>query len=75
MNDLLELWTVYDHPVDCPGNWVARKWVVGPGGKSEATSDCIVSDTLEDLRDALPPGLYRLPRDPDDDPVIVETWL
>ena len=41
----------------------------------EVTSDMITAQTIERLRELLPPGLERLERDPEDDPSIVEVWL
>jgi len=35
----------------------------------------VTASTLEELREKLPFGLHRLPRNPNDDPVIVETWV
>lgn len=73
--ELLVLWTIYDHPRDYPNAFVARRWVVERGGE-RATDTLMTSDTLDWLRDQmLDMGLYRLPRDPADDPSIVETWL
>jgi hypothetical protein len=34
-----------------------------------------VARTLEDAREAVPAGLYRMDRDVNDDPRIVETWI
>lgn len=69
----LSMWTVYDHPSDMPDAFVARMWLVGP--EVRATGSVLTADTLEALRDKLPPGLACLPRRPDDDPAIVEVWL
>lgn len=77
MSDVLQMWTVYDHPTDYPHDFVARRWDVGGGGGGEPVKTDIVMTAkfLDDLRDMLPPGLYCLPRLDDDDPKIVETWL
>lgn len=66
---MLELWTVYDSPVDLPGRFVARKWLNQP------TNELLQDKTLEGLRGRLPQGLTRLERSPQDDPKIVETWI
>ncbi len=66
----LELWTVYDHPRDAPDEFLARKYVL-----DQPTTVTVRGRTLDDVRSLLPPGLYRLPRQPADDPVIVEVWL
>lgn len=67
----LEIWTVYEHPSDWPqGTFVARKWLL-----DQRTEQCVTGRSLEEVRGKLPPGLYRMPRSPTDDPVIVETWF
>jgi hypothetical protein len=73
-DEFLRMWTLYDHPKDQPDNYVARLWLVGDG-RIIPTNDMFVADTLEELRLLLPPELSCLPRTPEDDPVIVETWL
>jgi hypothetical protein len=76
-DDVLKMWTVYDHPADFPDSVVARMFVV-IGGKSHGTDECIRAATLEGVRWALcryHPGLTRLPRSEGDEPQIVETWL
>ncbi len=65
-----ELWTVYDSPIDLPGRFVARKWLL-----DQPTSELLQDKTLDGLRGKLPQGLTRLPRAPQDDPKIVETWI
>lgn len=72
--DLLSIWTVYDHPRDYPASFVARRSEV-IDGVVQVTADMFVADTLDELRALLPPGLYRLPRFPGDQPHIVEVWL
>jgi hypothetical protein len=74
MNEALQLWTIYDHPSDFPDCFVARLSLVSRGGII-TTRETLTAPTLEALRSQLPPGLYRLNRDPYDDPVIVEVWL
>lgn len=67
---MLELWTVYDSPIDLPGRFVARKWLL-----DQPTRELLQDKTLEGLRAKLPQGLTCLQRSPQDDPKIVETWL
>lgn len=82
MNDgLLTFWVIYfgakNHP---PGKWVLRAQdagvseVVSPDRirRHETFFEC---DSLEEARAKVPPGLYRMPRHPSDDPVIVESWF
>jgi hypothetical protein len=77
MSEPLSLWTIYDHPSDIPEpfGFAVREWKVTTDGDSYADSRVQFALTLEDARALVPPGLYRLPRDPGDDTVIVETWL
>jgi len=71
----LSMWTIYDHPSDLPEYFVARQWLTAPDAPV-ATSLVIKSITLERLREILSAqGLVCMPRAPNDDPGIVETWL
>lgn len=64
------LWTVYEKPADYPAQWVARRHtLVGP------TAAAVFALSLDAVCEKLPPGLYCIPRQPDDEPCIVETWL
>lgn len=72
---VLDIWTVYDHPADFPDGFVARLWAIGPGGEPLATRHIVLGATLEAVRALLPRGLDCLPRQPGDDPCIVECWL
>lgn len=72
------MWVVYDHPLDIPTQWVARRWVLEPGAPEMVpTNDTLVGGTLEELRKFLGEKLFlhRLNRDPNDDPCIAETWI
>jgi hypothetical protein len=70
----LEIWIIYDNPSDYPGCTVARCWRI-TAGKNEPTGKFIKAP-LECLRATLElRGLYCIPRQPGDDPVIVESWL
>jgi hypothetical protein len=61
---------------DYPGMFTVRR-------QRAASDRCVYIDkkpighalTLEEARELVPPGLARIDRDPDDDPVIVESWL
>lgn len=73
-NDELLIWTVYDHPRDYPAEWIARCWTIRDG-QPAPTTDIRRGPTLDAVRALLPPGLFRLDRQPGDEPQIVETWL
>jgi hypothetical protein len=66
------LWTVYDSPKDYRGLFVARKFTLaGP------TPSVISSEDLGAIRDTLARMglLVPMARSPEDDPVIIETWI
>ena len=71
---MLSVWTIYDHPSDYPDCFVMRRSEIRPGAVV-STQEVYTAATLDDLRHRLPRGLYRQPRMPGDDPVIVETWF
>lgn len=71
----LSIWTVYDHPLDYPETYIARRAEIGVGVVSN-TADTIADEDLEKIRDQLRDrGLTRLPRSAGDDPFIIEVWL
>lgn len=81
MTGFLTIWVIYygatNHP---PGKWVVRAQDAGVSPlecpdrirRHELFFEC---DSLEEARAKVPEGLYRMPRQPGDDPVIVECWL
>ena len=74
--DDLAIWTIYDSPTDYPGLFVARLFLICKGElEPVCTSKLFLSETLDGVRRQLPPGLYRMPRSPSDEPAIVEIWL
>lgn len=77
MNDRLYMFTIYDDPTDHPGKFVVRRWWLDfPGGEPfKDTEPTAVVPTLEEARAAVPEGMYRLSRLPNDEPQIVETWI
>jgi hypothetical protein len=68
------MWTVYERPNDFPQGYVARRWVIA-GGKATPTQTAFTASTLDEIRRNFAPWFTCLPREPSDDPVIVETWL
>lgn len=67
-------WTIYDHPIDFPHTYVARKFELRD--PPVPTGDFIVSPNLDALRGQLAGmGLMWFPRDEGDVPHIIETWL
>lgn len=75
MSGELPIWCVCDHPTDYPEGYTARRHVVTPG-EHRATVQVLYSASLADIREQLAAmGLTRIERDPEDDPVILESWL
>lgn len=75
--DALSIWVIYDHPRDRPDLFVARRHEIADGA-SAPTDDHYAHKDLEMLRWQIQeenPGCICIPRDPNDDPVIIETWL
>lgn len=77
----LEIYAVYRYPSDYPDKFVVRRWRVKPPhvatGEERIEYEkfpCAVVDTLQAARAAIPEGLAYLPRTPDEDPAILETW-
>jgi hypothetical protein len=67
---VLQLWTVYENPRDYPGKFVARLFL-----NDEPTQIHHVAATLWQLLEMIPENLVRIPRDPQDDPCILEVWI
>lgn len=71
----MAIWVVFSPPpFDLLNKYVARKHAISPGVVT-LTEEVITADSLEELRERLPPGLHRMPRHPTDDPTILECWL
>lgn len=62
----LPMITVYKHPEQ----YVARVW-----DANRPTHLIALADTLDELREAIPQGMYNLGRQPQDDPCIMEVWI
>jgi hypothetical protein len=74
----LAMWTVYRNDPEYPGEYVARLFEVGRGVTGpQQNGSMLASPDLEILRHILLVDLHLtvLPRSPEDDPNIVETWV
>lgn len=71
----LAMYTVFSNPKDYPGKYVVRVFTVSPGGIVRALRPVSVTSTLEKARASLPAGLKVIPRRPEDDPSVVESWV
>lgn len=76
-DDVLVVWTIFMDPTDAPPGfrYVVRGFDCGPNGESLPHPTAVAAKTLAIARSLVPPGLVRFPRDPSDDPKIVESWL
>jgi hypothetical protein len=78
---VLNIWTVYDHPLDFPHSYVARRFEVGSPKRGEGmpatrATDDIIQGELRIIRESFRHcGLTRMPRAEQDEPQIVECWL
>ncbi len=75
LENLLCVWVVYDHPRDFPDHIVVRRQFAMRNGEVMTAAVGGLYDDIDAAREDLPYGLCCLPRYPDDDPVIVETWI
>jgi len=73
------MWVIHNRlTLDHPGYYVLRRhWTRAVGEEVEEVIDLVahVDHDIEPLRERIPPGLVRMPRHPEDDFTIVETWL
>jgi hypothetical protein len=68
-------WTIYYRPLDFPDHFAVRMWMVGEGSELIWRNIACVCRTLEEAREQVPTGTVCMPREDEDDPVIVESWI
>jgi hypothetical protein len=75
LQNRLPIWVIYRPPTIeyGPGIWVTRMHITLP--RTRPTRFVMTHDSLEELREMLPPWLSRIGRDPRDPPSIVESWI
>lgn len=66
----LPLVAICKHPLDFPNKYVGRIWNV-----NHPSRFLIIADTYEELLAKKPHWMVILPRDKDDDPCIMESWI
>ncbi len=72
----VEIWTVFEKPTDFPQDYVARRFVIQGGEPPWGTEEKIVSKSLDLIRASMQArGLILLPRDENDQPRILESWI
>ena len=67
-------WTIYRCPLDYPHHWVVRMWLVQEGNVYSYPVG-VICESLDEAREHVSVGAICFPRDPEDDPVIYETWM
>lgn len=78
LNDYVELWVIYERPVDWPDSFVVRRQKVMLADRIERLwidPIGLAYDTLAAARAALPYGLVNIGRSDDDAPSIKEVWV
>lgn len=73
--DAISMIVVYRNPSDHPGKYVARQHDIGRGRVAVHPKPLKVADTLDEVRDAIPGDMMRMPPSDTDDPCIVEIHL
>lgn len=71
----LQMYVIYFNPSDYPGKFVCRKWLINNGKPVPMLGLVGKAHSLEEIRQTVPAGLYRMPRFPFDDIAIKEVWV
>ena len=72
----LEMFVVYERPLDYPHSYVVRRHLICVGKAIVDGLPFLVGPDLEGIREVLSHrGLMNLGRHPEDDPVIKEVWV
>lgn len=61
---------IYNKPDDFPGGYIARLF-----NGIEPTDKAVTGETLESVREKVPEGYIRIPRDKRDVGSLVESWI
>lgn len=61
---------IYNKPDDFPGGYIARLF-----NGIEPTDKAVTGETLESVREKIPEGYMRIPRDKRDVGSLVESWV
>lgn len=71
----MKLYVIHESPTDYPGRFVVRRLRVTATRSLVYAKPHAVTTSLAEARASIPLGLFAMPRDPEDPPSIVETWL
>lgn len=74
MSRQLVMYTIYSRPLDYPNEFVVRRWDGLTCTPIDRGAPFARGRTLDEVREAVPPGLYRLGR-LQGDPCILEVWV
>lgn len=75
MGEQLIIYTVYHNPLDYPGKFVVRQHLIGKNTVEAFQEIFCIGDSLEEVRNKIPLGLVLIPRSPEDEKQIVESWM
>ena len=77
MSYQLSIYTVYDHPLDYPNSYVVKKWICNVNPPVQDSNFLIIGEDLDRIREMLvmEMGLTVLPREINDDLVILENYI
>lgn len=71
----LQMYVIYNRPLDYPGNVVLRRWIVNSLGGLPDPEPVILTGSVAEARTHVPVGLVNIGRQPDDEDQIVEVWV
>lgn len=75
MSVQVDMWVIYDHPLDHPDVYVARRWLMGKSGP-RSTDQVLMDEQLGVIQyDLLSRGLTKYEKHAEDDPKILEIWM
>ncbi len=71
---VLRMWTIYRGAADVAAPYCTREWHVTAGSLHPAGPPQ-PAHSLAEAQELVPPRMTKIPRSPEDDPVIVESWI
>ena len=72
---MIVTFAVFESPLDYPGEFVVREFVSVNGQVLANAKLHSRGESLEEVRETIPAGKFRLPRHPRDVLSLVETWF
>lgn len=75
MVEALPIVVIYKDPSDYPGCFVARRQWASAGEILIDAEPLAIAGNVHDVRSVVPPGMVRIPRSPDDEPHLLESWI